>query len=200
MTLRSTMRARLALWLGALSLLGGCVAFEHPPVSKLRCDPLLAGQWRSLGDGPSNRPIMVSADCTLQWPDDDGSTYTTRLRAFTLGDQRYLVFSPDEADRLMSADGDLRRRAPKDSVFMARYRIDDDHLRVWLADADEALRPLPKTPVVARRIDDTLVYVEGDRRAIAKLLRTRGDLLFAGGGNGTGMLKLQRMSPTEAAP
>lgn len=201
MTLRN---AALALALLALS---ACVTFERAPVDTLSCDPALAGQWRPLKGGPQNRVVVVSADCTVQWPEENGGTYTTTLAGFALGASRYLVFTPAVADRLMSADGDMLRKAPKDSVFLVRYRIDDGRATVWLADEDEAMRaPVKGTApdqageqASARRLDASNVHVEGSREAIAALLRARGETLFASAPDGRGAMELQRVA-AEAAP
>jgi hypothetical protein len=201
MTLRD---AALALVLLTLS---ACVTFERAPVATLDCDPALAGQWRPLKGGPQGRDIVVSADCTVQWPEENGGTYTTTLAGFALGASRYLVFTPAVADRLMSADGDMLRKAPKDSVFLVRYSLHDDRATVWLADEDEAMRPpvkdaaadQAKEQVSARRIDASNVHVEGSREAIAALLRARGETLFAGTPDGRGAMELQRVA-AEVAP
>lgn len=160
----------------AATLLGGCVTFERAPVAQLSCDPALAGEWQGEKHDAASQAARVSPDCELQWPEDDGGTYTTTLRGFTLGGHRYLVFSPEDADRLMDMDGDLASQAPAGSVLFARYRIDGDTLQLWLADPNEALRTGGK--VSARQIDDRFAHVEGSREDIAALLRERGDTLF----------------------
>ena len=190
----------VVLLLGALPALIGCVSFERAPVSELRCDAALAGRWQAVAMGPSDRPIRVAADCTMQWPEEDGGTYATRLQGFALGDQRYLVFAPDVADRLMSAEGDIRRRAAPGSVLLARYRIDGDEARVWLADLEE-LRRLPlEGGARLRNIDDSFLHVEGGRQAIGKLLDAHGERVFAGSPEGRGALQLRRVPATGAAP
>ncbi len=183
----------------ALLALPACVTFERAPVTKLSCDPSLAGLWRSVKDGSSDLTIVVSNDCILRWPEDGGGTYTTTLEGFTLGGSRYLVFTPAVADRLMSADGDMLRKAPKDSVFLVRYRVDGDRTLVWLADPDEAMRPVAKGQAAGVRLDDSNVHIAGRRSATAKLLRARGEAIFAGKQDGTGTMHLQRVMP-EAAP
>lgn len=177
--------------------LSACVTFERAPVAKLNCDRALAGEWRPVKDGP-DRSILVSADCSLQWPEEDGSTYMTTLEGFALGGSRYLVFTPAVADRLMSSDGDMLRRAPKDSVYLVRYRVDGDSAVVWLADPDEAMRPSTKDHATGVRVDETDVHVKGKRTAIAKLLRARGDSIFAGQQDGKGVMRLQRVLPAAA--
>jgi hypothetical protein len=190
----------VALLLAALLALAGCVSFERAPVSRLSCDTALAGQWRAVAMGPSDRPIRVAADCTIQWPKDDGGTYVVRLEGFVLGDQRYLVFTPDVADRLMSAEGDIRRRAAPGSVLLARYRIDGDEARVWLADLDELRRFPLEGGARIRKVDDSFLHVEGGRRAIGKLLDAHGERIFAGSTDGKGALQLRRVPATETAP
>jgi hypothetical protein len=190
----------IALLLAALLALGGCVSFERAPVSRLSCDAALAGQWRAVAMGPADRPIRVAADCTMQWPEDDGGTYVTRLEGFVLGDQRYLVFTSDVADRLMSAGGDIRRRATAGSVLLARYRIDGDEAWVWLADLDELRRFPPEGGARIRKTDDSFAHVEGGRRAIGKLLDAHGERIFAGSTDGKGALQLRRLPPEETAP
>jgi hypothetical protein len=190
----------VALLLTAVLALGGCVSFERAPVSELRCDAALVGQWRAVAMGPSDRPVRVAADCTMQWPEENGGTYITRLEGFVLGDQRYLVFTPEVADRLMSAEGDIRRRATAGSVLLARYRIDSDEARVWLADLDEVRRFPLEGGARLRKVDDSFVHVEGGRRAIGKLLSARGERIFAGSTDGKGALQLRRVPAAEAAP
>ena len=188
--------AALAFVLLALS---ACVTFERAPVATLACDPALAGQWRPIKDGPQDRVIAVAADCTVRWPEDDGDTYTTTLEGFALGASRYLVFAPAVADRMMGAGGDMLRNAPAGSVFMVRYRIDGDRATVWLADADEAMRAPAKgqagNQARGRRLDASNVHLEGSRKAIAALLRARGETLFDIDANGRGALTLQRVAP-----
>lgn len=194
--------------IAALSLLSltisACVTFERAPVAELDCDPALAGEWRPLKDGRSGPPIQVSADCSVRWPEDDGGIYTTTLEGFELGGSRYFVFTPTVADRLMSADDDMRRKAPKDSVFIARYRIDGDTAQVWLADPDEAMRheamhSPAKGQANAVQLDGSNVHIQGSRDAIAALLRARGDAIFATKPDGKGVMRLQRV-PAAAAP
>ena len=189
------MTARGTILLFALLTLSACVTFERAPVAKLFCDPALAGQWRTLKNGPSDRIIVVSVDCTMHWPEEGGGTYTTKLEGFALDESRYLVFTPTVADRLMSAEGDILRNAPKDSVFLARYRVDGDRTLVWLADPDEAMRPPAKGQATGARRGDTDVHVKGSRTAIATLLRAHGDTMFAGKQDGRGTIQLQRIAP-----
>ncbi len=180
-------------------LLSACVTFERAPVAKLSCDPALAGLWRPIKNGPSDRAIMVAADCTMRWPEDDGSIYTTTLKGFTLGESRYLVFTPAVADRLMSAKGDFVKKAPKGSVYIVRYRIEGDRASIVLADPEEALRPAAKGKATVQRIDDSNAHIAGSRAAIATLLRARGDAIFVSKQDGTGTMQLQRIA-AEAAP
>lgn len=187
--------AMLALAAGAL---GGCVTFEHAPVSRYDCDPALAGQWQTVKTERLPRPIEVAADCRMRWPLNDGSTYETTLRSFALDEHRYLAFTREEADRLMDMGGDLRQRAPADSVLLARYRIDGDEVKVWLADPEAALAPTQAGTTPARRLEDRLAHVEGSRRSTAKLLRAQGDALFRAR-QAEGMTRLKRV-PAEAAP
>lgn len=188
---------RIAALLLSLTI-SACVTFERAPVAELDCDPALAGEWRPLKDGMSGPPIQVSADCSVRWAEDDGGIYTTRLEGFELGGSRYFVFTPTVADRLMSADDDMRNKAPKDSVFIARYRIDGDSAQVWLADPDEAMRPAAKDQAAAVRLDGSNVHVQGSRDAITELLRARGDAIFAAKPDGRGVMRLQRVAA--AAP
>lgn len=187
--------AAIALIAGALD---GCVTFEHAPVSRLRCDSALAGEWQTVKTERLPRPVKVSPDCELHWPEDDGDTYVTTLRGFVLDDDRYLVFSPAEADRLMDMDGDLVERAPAGSVLLVRYRIDGDEVKLWLPSPDEAMKPDATGKVAARQVDDKFAHIEGDRRAVAALLRARGDTLFDTG-KADGTTRLKRVS-AEASP
>lgn len=192
----------MSMRIAALSLLSltlsACVTFERAPVAELDCDPALAGEWRPLKDGMAGPPIQVSADCSVRWPEDDGGIYTTTLEGFELGGSRYFVFTPTVADRLMSADDDMQRRAPKDSVFIARYRIDGDTAQVWLADPDAAMRPPAKDQAAAVQLDGSNVHVQGSRDAIAELLRARGEAIFAAKPDGRGVMRLQRVAPAAA--
>jgi hypothetical protein len=183
----------------ALLALTACVTFERAPVAKLNCDPALAGQWRPIKGGPANQVITVAGDCTMRWPEDDGGIYTTTLEGFALGESRYLVFTPAVADRLMAGKGDLVEKAPKNSVYIVRYRIDGERASVILADPDEAARPTAKGKAAGRRLDNSTVHVAGSRASIAKLLRTRGETIFARKQDGSGTMQLQRVA-TEAAP
>ena len=196
----------LSMRIAALMLLSltlsACVTFERAPVAELDCDPALAGEWRPLKDGRSGPPIQVSADCSVRWPEDEGGIYTTTLGGFELGGSRYFVFTPTVADRLMSADDDMQRKAPKDSVFIARYRIDGDTAQVWLADPDEAMRPDAMRPpakdqAAAVRLGDN-AHVKGSRDAIAEWLRARGDVIFAAKPDGSGVMRLQRVAAAAA--
>jgi hypothetical protein len=192
------MIVRIAILLLALSLLPGCVAFERAPVSKLSCDPALAGRWQPVKDGPLNNTVEIAEDCTLRWPNEVGGFHRATLAGFTFGDDRYLVFSPTDADRLLAAEGDLIRSAPKGSVFLARYRIEGDSALLWLPDPQIALQAGSKGEASGRRIEDKFTYVEGDRKAIASLLRNRGDAMFHMT-EARGTLALRRLPP-EAAP
>lgn len=192
------MIVRVAMFLLALSLLPGCVAFERAPVSKLSCDPALAGRWQPVKDGPLNNTVEIAEDCTLRWPNEAGGFHRATLAGFTLGDDRYLVLSPTDADRLLAAEGDLIRSAPKGSVFLARYRIEGGSALVWLPDPQIALQTGTKGEATGRRIEDKFTYVEGDRKAIASLLRERGDALFRMN-EASGSLAFRRLSP-ETAP
>ena len=192
------MIVRVAMFLLALSLLPGCVAFERAPVSKLRCDSALAGRWQPVKDGPLNSTVEIAADCTLRWPNEAGGFHAATVTGFTLGDDRYLVLSPTDADRLLAAEGDLIRSAPKGSVFLARYRVEGDSALLWLPDPQIALQTGTKGEATGRRIEDKFTYVEGDRKAIATLLRKRGDALFRMTEAG-GTLAFRRLPP-ETAP
>ena len=79
------MIVRVAMFLLALSLLPGCVAFERAPVSKLRCDSALAGRWQPVKDGPLNSTVEIAADCTLRWPNEAGGFHAATVTGFTLG-------------------------------------------------------------------------------------------------------------------
>lgn len=187
--------ATIALAAGAL---GGCVTFEHAPVSRYDCDPALAGRWQTVKTERLPRPIEVDADCRMRWPQDDGGTYETTLRSFALGDHRYLAFTPEEADRLMDMEGDLVETAPAGSVLLVRYRIEGEDVKLWLADPEVALTPAPAGIAPARRLEDRFAHVEGSRRATAKLLRERGDALFRAS-RAEGMTRFTR-AEAEASP
>jgi hypothetical protein len=179
-------------------LLGGCVTFEHAPVSRYDCDPALAGRWQTVKTERLPRPIEVGADCRMRWPLDEGGAYETVLRSFKLDDVRYLVFTPAEADRLMDMEGDLIGSAPAGSVLLVRYRLDGDEAKLWLADPEVALTPAPAGIAPARRLEDRLAHVEGSRRSTAKLLRAHGDALFRAS-QAEGMTRFKRVE-AEATP
>lgn len=168
----------IVLWALSAGLLAGCVTFEHAPVARYRCDPALTGQWQTIKTDRLARPIEVDRDCRVRWPLDDGQVYDTRLRSFAFGDDRYLAFTPDEVDTLMKMEGNLAEAAPAESVILVRYRIEGDDIRVWLADADAVLAEDARSGTTARRMDESIVHVEGSRRDTRTLLRERGDVLF----------------------
>jgi len=184
---------RSALLGFALLALSACVTFEHAPVAALDCDPALAGTWRPVADGASDRVIEVAADCTMRWPEENGGTYVTTLAGFALDGERYLVFTPAAADRIMNEQGRLERRAPKDDVLLARYRIEGDRATVWLADPDAALRPAEAGMAAGRKTGDDMVRVEGRRAAIRRLLQAHGPRIFADKDDGRGAMRLIRV-------
>lgn len=182
----------------AAGMLGGCVTFEHAPVSRYGCDPALAGTWQTVKTERLPRPIDVSSDCRIRWPLDGGGTYETTLRSFALADHRYLAFTPEEADRLIDMQGDLAKGAPAGSVLLARYRIEGDEVRLWLADPAITLAAGTQGQATVQRLDERLAHVEGSRRATARLLRAHGDALFRAS-QAEGMTRFRRVA-AEATP
>lgn len=171
----------------------GCVAFEHPPSAQLGCDPRLAGSWQP--DGVNNGvPVTLDAQCEAVFPPrDDGRLpeYRTTLRSFTLDGHDYLVFSVQDLDRIFGLEAaQFTALAPKDSVFLLRYRLDGDRVRGTVADADFVANALRTKRMRGRELGKAVVLVEGDGNAMTALLRNQPDL-FADSGS-SNVLQLRR--------
>lgn len=190
------MSLRVALLVPGMLALAACVTFERTPVATLDCDPALAGHWRPVADGAPDRPVDIAADCTMRWPEDDGGTFVTTLAGFALDGERYLVFSPAAADRLINEHGQLEAQVPKHDVLLVRYRIEGDRATVWLADTREAARPADAGMAQGRKAGDDLVRVRGQRAAIRRLLQARGTRIFAGKDDGMGTMQFVRIEGT----
>ncbi|KRA70756.1 hypothetical protein ASD78_18200 [Lysobacter sp. Root667] len=179
------MNPRPALAAALLLALSGCVAFEHAPAAALSCDPALAGRWRSSDDGPG-RDIVIDARCRAQWP-VHGRTVEVNLRSYAEGPLRYLVLTPQDAERMLGDEGaGLSAQVPADSVFIAAYRIRGRQLRGWLPNAD-----LVRASVQAGRFkgrllasdedgsdDNATVLMQSDAEALAALLKRGPEPLF----------------------
>jgi hypothetical protein len=176
----------------------GCVAFERPPVAKFDCDPALQGRWSDKNSN-AEKAIVVGPNCAMRWPEDGAGAYSMTLRTFTIDTQRYLAFSPEEADRLLdSRQGakDLSRLSPEGSVYLARYRIENGQLNLWVPDPDTVLQGIAAGAIRGRKIDDKFAYVQGSRRQIAALLR-KGDPLY-GMHDDDGVLQFRRLGAETA--
>ena len=201
------MNLRPALAAALLFVLSGCVAFERSPATALSCDPALAGRWRSDRDGPGpGREIVVDEQCRAQWPVPQG-TVDVSLRGYTQGATRYVVLSPEHAQRMLGTEGELNlaTSVPKGAVFMAVYRIDGDRLQAWLPDPDRVNAAIRDGKARGRPLkngDASSVLVQGNARSIAKLLAQGPEPVFGPLKAEVAAVQLQRVgaAPAEAAP
>lgn len=201
------MNLRPALAAALLLALSGCVAFERSPATALSCDPALAGRWRSDRDGPGpGREIVVDRHCRAQWPVHQGAVDVS-LRGYTQGATRYLVLSPEHAQRMLGNEGelDLVNSVPKGAVFMAVYRIDGDRLQAWLPDPDRVNAAIRDGKARGRPLkngDASSVLLQGNARSIAKLLAQGPEPVFGPLKPEVAAVQLQRVgaAPAKAAP
>lgn len=201
MSLRPALAALLLL------ALSGCVAFEHSPATALSCDPALAGRWRADRDGPGpGREIVVDAQCQAQWPVQEGAVDVS-LRGYTQGATRYVVLSPDHAQRMLGNEGELKFKgnAPEHAVFMAVYRIDGDRLHAWLPDPERIRAAIGEGKVHGRPLqngDPSSLLVQGDASRIAGLFAQGPEPVFGPLSTETAAVRLQRVgaAPIKAAP
>lgn len=189
-------RAAFLLLIAALS--AGCVSFEVVPVAKTGCDAVLAGTWRAeeaRGEDltSDNKRLTVSEDCAISGLEDGETAETHRFRTFELAGQRYIAVEAEKELTVADNEGKTIETWPKARVELYRYRIQDDRLLLWSADAglaqtlggdgitvhsDATLdaktgKPLPS-------MVQNSIYLGGKRRALAALLRKHGDALYQG--------------------
>ena len=170
-------RPALALpLLAGMLAASGCVAFEHPPSAQMGCDPRLAGAWQPEGAN-SGVPVTLDAQCEAVFPPRDNGRlpeYRTTLRSFTLDGHDYLVFSVRDVDSIFGLEAaQFTVAAPKDSVFLLRYRIEGDRVRGTVADADFATNAVLTKRMRGRELGKAMVLAEGDSDAMTTLLRNQ---------------------------
>ncbi len=120
----------LTLALCLILPLAGCqrTLFEAPPAAALGCDPALAGQWLSKGDGKDvdgELRVLVDAQCSLHTVElrSDGERISghTRVGTVDLGRQTIVVIDAAWANRSFDLQaGPLDR--PGD-VYLFAYRL-----------------------------------------------------------------------------
>ncbi|MEH6422068.1 hypothetical protein [Pseudomonas sp. CGJS7] len=154
---------------GALAALSGCVVFDRAPVSELSCDPDLPGTWNLKADGGS-KIIHIDARChTDNWPGLREQPVALDLTGFVLGRNRYIVFSPADAERALGAEGKplstgLAKGAAvsKDAVFLVLYRLEGDRASAWLADPALALNAVAQDRLHGGRLDEQYALIRND--------------------------------------
>jgi len=168
-----------AVLLAALALCAGCVAFERSPVAERRCDPDLPGQWRLRADH-IDKTIRIDARChTEDWPGLRERPVALDLTGFAIGQDRYIVLSPAEAERAIGAEGrSLTRTAPADAVFLVLYRIEGGRISAWLPDSQRALAAIARGELAGRKLEDRFALVQGDAQRLRATLAQRTDLLY----------------------
>ena len=181
--LRASVLPRLgaAAVFACLSLLGGCVAFERAPVAELRCDPDLAGAWTVKAGGNAHKTVHVDARCrSTDWPGMGDKPTTLELTGFTIGRDRYIALTPEQAQRAIGADtGSLTATAPKGSVFLVLYRFNaQGGLDAWLPDPQRALDAIARGQLAGRKLDDRFALVQGDPEQLRDTLAQHPDLLY----------------------
>lgn len=192
--------ALAAAFLLALSA-SGCVAFEHAPVTTLACDPDLVGRWHADRDGPGpGREIVVDAKCQAQWPVHERAVEVS-LRGYTQGATRYVVLSPEHAQRMLGSESEIKLKdsVPRHAVFMVAYRIDGDRLQAWLPDPDRVNAAIRDGKARGRPLqngDASSVLVQGKARSIAQLLAQGPEPVFGPLKPEVSALQLQRVAGT----
>jgi len=172
---------RLPLIATILAGLSACVAFERAPVAELRCDPDLAGAWTVKAGGNAHKTVHVDANCRSEdWPGMGDKPTTLELAGFVLGQDRYLVFTPEQAQRAIGADtGSLTHTAPKGSVFVVLYRFDArGGLEAWLPDSQRALDAIARGELAGRKLDDRYALLQGTPEQLRDTLAQRLNLLY----------------------
>lgn len=170
---------RGAILLAALALAAGCVAFERSPVAESRCDPDLPGQWRLRAEGV-DKTIRIDARChTEDWPGLRERPVALDLTGFSIGEDRYIVLSPAQAERAIGAEGrSLTATAPAGSVFLVLYRIQGGRISAWLPDSQRALAAIARGELDGRKLEDRFALVQGDAERLRTTLARRADLLY----------------------
>lgn len=176
-------RAAARLPLAALILAGlsACVAFERAPVAELRCDPDLAGAWTVKAGGNAHKTVHVDARCRSDdWPGLGDKPTTLEFAGFALGRDRYLVFTPEQAQRAIGADaGSLTNTAPKGSVFLVLYRFNaQGGLEAWLPDSQRALDAIARGELAGRKLEDRYALLQGEPEQLRDTLSQRLNLLY----------------------
>ena len=111
-------------------------SFQAPPLAAdAGCDPALQGHWASVDedDRPTDEMHLdIGADCRLAIKDRDGNRVRegapTTLRVAQAQGQRYAWFSAGWANARFEVTEDLR--TPADDIYLYRYRVEGDALRV----------------------------------------------------------------------
>lgn len=177
--LRAALRPALAVALAAG--LCACVAFERAPVAELSCDPDLAGAWTVKAGGNAHKTVHVDARCRSEdWPGMGDKPTTLELTGFVVGQDRYIVLTPEQAQRAIGADtGSLTATAPKDSVFLVLYRLNArGGLDAWLPDSQRALAAIARGELAGRKLDERFALVQGTPEQLRDTLAQRLNLLY----------------------
>ncbi|QQP96698.1 hypothetical protein [Lysobacter enzymogenes] len=176
---QAALRPALAVALAAG--LSACVAFERAPVAELSCDPDLAGAWTVKAGGNAHKTVHVDARCRSEdWPGMGDKPTTLELTGFVVGQDRYIVLTPEQAQRAIGADtGSLTATAPKDSVFLVLYRINArGSLDAWLPDSQRALAAIARGELAGRKLDERFALVQGTPEQLRDTLAQRLNLLY----------------------
>ena len=102
------------------------------------------------------------------------------LTGFVVGEDRYLVLTPEQAQRAIGADtGSLTGTAPKGSVFLVLYRLGPDgRLQAWLPDSKRALDAIARGELAGRKLDDRYALLQGEPEQLRDTLSQRLTLLY----------------------
>ena len=184
---------------GMLSLLTGCVMFEHPP-APLTCNPQLFGQWVPLHGG--TRPhiplsagdlVEVDAACHVRLSTAAGKQGQFDALGFRSGGQSYLALSSRDLDGFFNVSNTppLRGSLPDAAVFLLNYRINGDNLEIAMPDTSYALHEIEQGNLPARKIDTSVYVLTGDDRKMRNLLADH-PALFDAFKPASGNLRLQR--------
>ena len=147
-------------------LLAACesTSFQAPPVAETACDPALPGVWESVGDDGKNGEVemRVDAACRMhllelkQGQMRDGEP--TQLHVGSDGEARYFWVDGVWASKRFELD----TVPPAGDVYLLRYRIDGDRLRL----------EMPDSRAIAHRIIDNRLRgeVHRDEKVLANRL------------------------------